>query len=116
MLGLDTLRVTIRTRRGIIRAIKDHLLSTGLERVVLTASTLPFQPSQGSMAIRKDHQEQHHLELAHLVRVLVAALPLRAPCLRRAIQAVQVQVGHDQGQGLSVRVATPSTLRAVDLA
>jgi len=68
------------------------------------------------MVIRKDHQEQHHLELAHLARALVEALQLKAPYLRRATQAVQAQVGHDQGQGLSVRVATPSTLRAVDLA
>jgi len=68
------------------------------------------------MVIRKDHQEQHHLELAHLARALVAALLLKAPYLRRATQAVQAQVGHDQGQGPSARVVIPSTLREVDLA
>lgn len=115
VLELDTLKVMILAPPGIIRTINDHLQSTGSERVACTVSIPPFQPSQGITSIRNNHQEQPLLVLLLLTPALVEVLQLRAPYRRRAIQVEQVQVGHDQGQGLSARVVTPSTLREVDL-
>ena len=106
---LHTLKVLILTLRGIIRPTNDHLQSTDLERVLLMVSILQFQPSQAIMGIHKGHQEQHLPELALLTLALVVVVLLRAPYHPRAIQVVQVQAGHGQGQGLSVKAVTLST-------
>ena len=106
---LHTLKVLILTLRGTIRPTNDHLQSTGLERVLLMVSILQFQPNQGIMGIHKDHQEQHLPELALLTLALVVVVLLRAPYHPRAIQVAQVQAGHGQGQGLSVKAVTLST-------